>query len=401
MLVFFEKEAVNKWREVLSYAVYYCIITFLYIVVKIPIILVLANLLLLFGLTWNYHARMSQRILSFIYIFVIMLCLESLIAAVTGLMDHSLVNESAYRSISGLLIIRVVSYMAALIMNNYNSVRKGIKIPAIYWFCVVLIPLTSLYLLLVIFSQELAVIHLVTSMLVVLFMNFVIFYLYENLAKVYEENTDKRLVIEQNRYYEKQLSIMKSSLESIKALKHDMKNHFSSIAYLASKYGNNEIIEYLSDVSNAVKPEHQFSSTGNTVVDSVLNFKLHEASKCGVSISIDIAIHDQLKFGAFDMTTILGNLLDNAINGIKTIEDNRKISILISSNFDQLAIIVKNTFDGKLKKRGARLVTTQYDETSHGYGMESINRCVKKYNGIYKYECVGNEFISSVMLFSN
>lgn len=399
MQIFFSDEDVNRTREFLSYAGYYLIITFLFLVVKIPVVLIIANLILFFCLTCNYHASMVQRVVSVILIFMITLCLESIIVLMTEHISFSIVDESAYRSIFGLLIIKVIMYMAALIMDNFTSIKNGVKLPGIYWLCVVLIPISSLYLLLVIFSKEVAEIHLLVSMSVVLFLNFAIFYLYDHLAKVYEENTDKKLIKEQNRYYEKQLSMMKSSLDSIRALKHDMKNHFASIASLAKQYDNEELLRYLKDISRILDPGTQFSNTGNTALDSVLNFKLQEAKRCGANIASEIAVPSQLKIKAFDLTTILGNLLDNAINGIMTIEEGRRIGVYVSGDLNELTIIVKNTFDGKLKKSGKQLVTRQQNKSDHGYGTENIKRSVRKYHGVFEHESENDEFIASITLF--
>lgn len=399
MMVFFKRDNVNKKIEWITYGLYCVIIAFLFLYLKIPIVMLVANLLMLFGLTFNYQSSMLNRILSIVFISIIFLCIEMIFVVITGAVDITILQESRFQSVYGLILIKLVSYIVALVMNNFKSVRQGMKIPGYYWFCIFFIPTISLYLLLLIYSENLEDVHLIWSMLGVLFINFSVFYLYDSLSKVFAENADKRVIQTQNRYYEKQLSVMQSSLKSTRALKHDMNNHFTAISSMAAKHDAKDITEYVKEISNVRDSYGEFVSTGIAALDSVLNFKMQEAMRNEVVITTDVQVPDQLQVSAFDLTTILGNLLDNAIYATKTLAENRKINIQIRCSRDQLFIHVKNTFDGKIKVQRGKLLTSNKDKANHGFGIENMKRSIEKYKGIFDYEVMDKEFLASVILY--
>jgi sensor histidine kinase YesM len=361
--------------------------------------MLIANLLMLFGLTFNYQSNLLNRVLSIVFISIIFLCIEMIIVVITGAVDITIIQESRFQSVYGLILIKIVSYMVALLMNNFKSVRQGKKIPGYYWFCIFFIPTISLYLLLLIFSGNFDDMHLIWSMLGVLFVNFSVFYLYDSLSKVFAENADKRVIQAQNRYYEKQMSVMQSSLKSTRALKHDINNHLMAISSLATKQNSDGIKAYLKEITKVQESNEEFVSTGIAALDSVVNFKIQEAMQSGVVLSTDILLPDKIQISAFDLTTILGNLLDNAIAGTKTLEEDRKIGLQIHCSKGQLFIHVKNTFDGSLVVQDGTLITTNKDKANHGFGIENIKRSVEKYKGIFDYEVEGREFVASVILY--
>lgn len=399
MMVFFTREGVNRKIEFASYALYCGIIAYLFLGLKIPIVMLVANLLMLFGLTFNYQSNMLKRILSTVFISIIFICVEMIIVVLTSSVDITVFNESRFQSVYGLILIKILNYVVALMMNNFKSVRQGMKIPAYYWFCIFFIPTISLYLLLLIYGQNLSDVSMIWSMLGVLFINFSVFYLYDSLSKVFAENADKRVIQAQNRYYEKQLSVMQSSLKSTRALRHDMNNHFTAISSLASKHEVRDIVDYVSEISDSQGTYGEFVSTGIIALDSVVNFKLQEAMQDDVEITTDILVPDQLQISAFDLTTILGNLLDNAIEGTKTLETGRKIGIQMRCSKDQLFINIKNSFDGKLKMQGGKIITSKKDIALHGLGIENIKRSVEKYKGIFDCQVEDQEFIASVIVY--
>ena len=78
------------------------------------------------------------------------------------------------------------------------------------------------------------------------------------------------------------------------------------------------------------------------------------------------------------LCTIFGNILDNAIEAAKAGE---RISVSISKQHDMLYISCEIPFDGELKRRGERIVTTKKDFTAHGFGLMRIRDTAKRCGG--------------------
>jgi sensor histidine kinase YesM len=88
------------------------------------------------------------------------------------------------------------------------------------------------------------------------------------------------------------------------------------------------------------------------------------------------------------MNVILGNLLDNAIEGaIKSDEKRIVLEILYVKNV--FSIKICNTYNEKEFKN---FETTKSDKLQHGIGLKNVKSILKKYNGSLKLK-KENEFV--------
>ena len=71
----------------------------IYLSVNIPIVLMIANLLALIGLTYNYQSTFKKRILAVVFMYLIFMGVEMTVALITGYFDFPLFSENNYSSI--------------------------------------------------------------------------------------------------------------------------------------------------------------------------------------------------------------------------------------------------------------------------------------------------------------
>ena len=62
--------------------------------------------------------------------------------------------------------------------------------------------------------------------------------------------------------------------------------------------------------------------SGNTAIDSILNYKILEAEQHTIAFDLEIQIPEQLPVSPKDMSVILGNAIDNAIEAAKRLKRN-------------------------------------------------------------------------------
>ena len=60
-----------------------------------------------------------------------------------------------------------------------------------------------------------------------------------------------------------------------------------------------------------MQSKSEISSTGNVVLDSIINYKLHDIDKKEIDLDYNASIPVDLFFDVSDLTIIMGNLLDN------------------------------------------------------------------------------------------
>lgn len=135
-----------------------------------------------------------------------------------------------------------------------------------------------------------------------------------------------------------------------------------------------------------------YSNTNNIYIDNIINYKLRKACEMGIHIECDIIVPYDIELPMVDMTSLLGNLLDNAITGtLKT--NNKLIKIHIQYNKHTLLGIIENTYDGNLNYKNGILTTIKQDTKHHSFGLKNIKKIVEKYNGILKIEHTDTKFV--------
>lgn len=217
---------------------------------------------------------------------------------------------------------------------------------------------------------------------------------------------------------EKQIAAMREQMEEtervysdIRRIKHDMKNTVSVIMRLSDlKVGeeNMELKKYLAELSGDLEKSESLFKTGNTVADTLLNIKYHEAKRYIEELQIDakgVIFPKGLKILSYDIGAILGNALDNAIEAcvkLKNIESEAETFIrLYSVQKGGVFILgIENSFDGNLKLRpGEELpMTDKADKNAHGMGLFNIKSTAEKYGGTMDFQIRDKVFILSVMM---
>lgn len=398
MTAFFDRKDVNRKIEIASYLFYYFSFSSIYLFLNIPIITLLSNVVVLFLVSFNYKTSLKRRILAISFIYIILISIESIVALMFGFLDFSILSKNdEFASIAGMITIKILLYVAALFTNNYKNIKNKTIMPHSYWFAIFFIPLTSLFIILAIIEMAAYNLSLVISIIVsLLFVNFFIFYLYDNLNMQQEERFEKSRLLQQNNFYLKQFELMKASLNSTKSFRHDMKNHLSVLKLLVEENENNEALKHIEQMTDVIIASKEYAKSGNIIIDSILNFKLQEAEYHGIYVSLELSIPEQLNVTSFDMSIILGNLLDNAINACSKLDKDKRIDIKIKYNKGRLIIKVSNTYDGNLLFNGNELITSNSDKENHGIGVNNVKATLEKYNG--ELEIEHTESIFTVIL---
>ncbi len=400
MDVFFDTRKTNKTIEVISYFAFFFLNSGVYLFVNIPIILLTSNLVVLVLLTFNYDATIKKRLLSTVLIYLILMGVEMVVVLITGYFNFPIFTKNNYSSIYGLIICRVLTYVVVLVLNNFKNIKRGESVPTMNWLSIVLIPSASLYLVLLLFqARGLAVESVIAGVVLLLFVNFSVFYLYDVIIIALSERMEKRLAMEQNQYYEKQFELIQSSVQTTNMIRHDIKNHVLSLQALAEENKVEDLITYLDSIQRNVGLHHSFASSGNIIIDSILNFKFEEAQQQNVKTKLDLAIPEKLEISAFDMTVILGNLLDNAIRAAKTVRDNGFINVRIHYDKGRLLVAIDNSFSEKVIRENGRFLSTKQNRNNHGKGLANVETVLEKYHGNMNLEYEKNIFHATLLLY--
>jgi sensor histidine kinase YesM len=156
-----------------------------------------------------------------------------------------------------------------------------------------------------------------------------------------------------------------------------MLNHLNTILNFIEKGDIEKAKKHIISASNFIARKSQLANTGNVDVDCILNHKLERIQNLGIEYSLNTEIPPELSIDTFDLNVVIGNLLDNAIEGAEKAET-KNISISIISRKEVLVIEISNTYN--LKKFN-NFTSTKANKGFHGWGLKSVKSIVEKYGG--------------------
>lgn len=205
----------------------------------------------------------------------------------------------------------------------------------------------------------------------------------------HEKIVIERLYLKHGENYEQS----KANLEFVNVHLHDIKNQLNTLKALNQEVCFEDIERIISKYDSSIK-------TGNKTLDTILAEKTVLFKKYGIVFTcmMDTIEFNQIK--VFDMVSIFGNALDNAIECVKDIEDvsKRFIDLKINKKGNVILVHIENYCETPPVFENGYPVTTKKDKLFHGYGIKSIKNTAQKYGGNSVVSYRDKLFILDVML---
>lgn len=184
--------------------------------------------------------------------------------------------------------------------------------------------------------------------------------------------------------------------KSVRTIRHDMNNHLISIRRLVSEQNYQSALEYIKRIENSIADIPSMSNTNNPVLNAILDIKRMICHNEGIDLKCYIQ-NDLPEFDNFSFSTVLGNLLDNAIEAERK-EDKKEIRLAIESDSNNIRITIQNKIKKPILKNGLLPQTSKKDKQNHGLGMSSIYETIANKNGVLDFYERNSWFIVDVLL---
>lgn len=392
----------NRKYEIISYILYFLISTTIFLLIRIPIIMLFSNMLMLFLIQFNYNTTIKNKILLALYIILILSIIDVIVSLIIYKFITNINFRSQYQSIFSWLLQLLICFILLKSINNFEKMSLNIIIPNIFWLPLITIPIISILItLLLLISKNINVYLVIFLCVLLVIINIMLFILYDFLIQYIKHKLDKDILEKENEFNLKQLNIIKTNYEILEEFRHDFKNHIIHINKCAINSNLNEIINYTNNLLDKTKINDNFNvNTGNLVIDSLLSFKFQEILKNNIKLKYDIKIPYDLNINSVDLICILGNLIDNVIeaNLILDNTNDRYTNINIKYIQKNLLINLENSFKEVKFDINKNLKTIKKDKNKHGFGLKNIKKIVDKYNGNMEINIKDNKFITKIAL---
>ena len=207
----------------------------------------------------------------------------------------------------------------------------------------------------------------------------VVIVLYQRMQESHRQNLEKHMLQLQIEDMQKHISQVESLYGDIRALKHDMANHVMTLEALYAENEMQQAQSYAKHLKTALKDAVSEIKSGNPVTDVILAEYRKRAKQCGIRFENHFFYPENGALDVFDVSIILNNALDNALEEAQTYAlsgKNAEVNICSYQENHAYMIEVSNSFAGKLRfdAAGDLPQTQKKDAGSHGFGLANIRR---------------------------
>ncbi len=203
----------------------------------------------------------------------------------------------------------------------------------------------------------------------------------------YNEESGKRAILEnQVRQMRREIEEIQDIYADMRGLRHDMRNHLSSIASLvrnAAGFENEELERYIGKMEETVSRLDFAYQTGNPITDIIIHQKKQETEKKQIQFKVNFAYPSKLLIDVYDVAVILNNALENAIEACGRSEGAGQIKLHSYVKGSLFFIEVENNFSDEIviEEESGLPASSKESGMLHGIGISNIQRCAKKYMG--------------------
>lgn len=182
-------------------------------------------------------------------------------------------------------------------------------------------------------------------------------------------------------------------------LYHDLHNHIEAIYQCLTQGDIKEATRYCEDLRTPVREISQTVWTGDKAIDYLISSKMALAEQEHIKTKVNIEYPHNTNIRSVDLTTILGNLLDNALEAAETAPELLRFLHLTVRRINAMLIIkVENGYGEAPTQKNGNLLTSKMDKASHGWGLKSVQTAAERYDGAINTEYADAIFKTVVTL---
>ena len=183
----------------------------------------------------------------------------------------------------------------------------------------------------------------------------------------------------------------------MRAQRHETRNHLAALSALMDSGETEKAQALLHELIGATERCGGTVNSGNAVADAILNQKAAQARKLNIPLTIDACLSDPLPIQTSDLSSLISNLLNNAIEASRLVEA-PEITVRIFPAAGYLCFQVRNRADAQTLQNNPQLATTKQEPEMHGFGLNIIRSIAEKYDGKAAFETNGDYFTARIML---
>ena len=292
---------------------------------------------------------------------------------------HFALSSQEYLNYKTTTIFILVYNIYILYTNNIK--RKSSANFYSYAFAIILLGLSMLlgYITLLICIENPNSYKLIVIFSIIFLFLIICILLYDKFLAVIEETTNYRIKLELDKMEKEYSAQIDDKLKQLHSLRHDMKNHLIIIYGYAAKNETDHICAYINRIADDLSLTNAVDS-GSHIVSALIAEKEKIAKSQNIKCDINISTPG-INIDDFSITTIIGNLFDNAIKAASEC-GHGWIRFALTQTGSYMNIIIENSYSGNIIENNGEFTSTKSDKVlPHGIGIKNVRKIVSDLNG--------------------
>ena len=193
------------------------------------------------------------------------------------------------------------------------------------------------------------------------------------------------------------LEEVRSIHKEMRGYKHDFHNHLQTLKGYIEAGESERALKYIEELDYGVMNTDTLLKTGNVSVDIILSAKIAKAKSKGINVTVKANLPDNLNITDVELSIVIGNLLDNAIEACTASTDKEpfiRVYLVMKSNMLYFSML--NSSGDKLKKDGSLFNSKKGG--FHGFGLRRAESIIEKHGGWIKYNSEDGAFSSEFLV---
>lgn len=205
-----------------------------------------------------------------------------------------------------------------------------------------------------------------------------------------------KIVELQTEQAERHLNEVRSIHREMRAFKHDYHNHLQTLRGHIASGDMARALGYIDELDARLKSVDTLIKTGNVSADAILSSKIAQAKAAGIAVTVKANISDRMALSDVELSIVLGNLLDNAIEACTLARGERFIRLFIALKGSMLYFSMLNSAAEKQIKRGSLFKTRKAG--LHGFGLKRAQSIIEEHGGWIKYNSEDGAFTTEFLV---
>lgn len=308
------------------------------------------------------------------------------------------------------IIIRMIIYIVILpLLFKFVRPRFGRLVEVLdkEWRAATLVPLLFLFMqIMVLYYPEpywywenytWARIIIITVYMLFLAVYYLLYIQASAMVEKYALEKRQLLMAQQDKLWESELIRQKIAASLANQQRHDMHHHNSVIMALLKSGDMSNLMEYMENFDDSLDLYKANIFCLNPIANSILNLYATKAKEENIKISFNINIPENTGINHIDLTCVLGNALENALEGCQRLAkyEEKEIIVIVKYFDSRLRIQVENTCRTDIDFKDEMPITKKI---GGGTGTKSILYTAERYDGTAGFTVMKGKFITQIVL---